>query len=633
MEYHKVKSSGKDYLTQGVELEAKVVKTMGVVSKLVGATLGPGGHSVLLERQEHNLPNFVTKDGVTVFRSIGFRDPIAHAIMESARDASVRTANEAGDGTTTATILAYSIVNEISQYTNAHPGQSPQKIIRKLQAYFKDSIEPTIREHSIKCDFGTPEGKRLLWNVAKLSANGDAPLADAVLECFDLVGDKGNVTITEINGPSGYEVERIEGFPINSGYEDSCGRFYSRFVNDPGTQRVFLEKPIFLLYHGRVTDIQSIVMVMERIGMEWQSNGYNHNIVLVATGFSESVLAQLQANWVEPGTINVYPLISPMNAIPNSQFNFLEDLAAITGASIFDPINKPFPRTHEELDLEDLGPGLTSFEAHRFRSNIIGNASEDLILLRTDILEKQLEQAAGSILEETYLNERIGKLTGGIAKLKVIGVSNGELRERRDRAEDAIMAVRKATEYGCLPGGGWMLLKLVDDIQRTGDKELMEVLGNAFLEPVFVLFSNLGFTPVEANEQFILPITRALNGEPEIIRMVKTRSKKPKFWQRIGMIDPGNEHYVDVEELPVRSKLTVYDAQEHKFVDAIEGGILDSTPAVLEAIRNSLSIATLLGTLGGCIVFPRDEQLERQEARDTNDFIRNANVDETDGRL
>ena len=112
MDYLKIKSAGKEYLTQGPELSAKVLKTMKVISDLVGATLGPGGHSVLLERQEHNLANFVTKDGVTVFRSIGFKDPIAHAIMESARDASVRTASEAGDGTTTATILAYSIVKK-----------------------------------------------------------------------------------------------------------------------------------------------------------------------------------------------------------------------------------------------------------------------------------------------------------------------------------------------------------------------------------------------------------------------------------------------------------------------------------------------------------------------------------------
>ena len=278
-------------------LENTVLDTMKVISDLVGSTLGPGGHSVLLERQEHDLPNFVTKDGVTVFKSMGFSDPVKHAIMEAARDASVRTASEAGDGTTTATILAYSIVKNIAAYTKANPSISPQKIIRKLQSHFKNSIEPSIREHSTACEYGTETGNRLLASVAKLSANGDAPLAEAVMGCLDLVGDDGNVTITEISGPSAYEIDHIEGYPMNVGYEDSCGRFYNKFINDPGNQRVFVEKPVFLLYHGRITDIQSIIFTMERVGLEWQGNGFNHNVILVATGFSESVLAQLAMNW------------------------------------------------------------------------------------------------------------------------------------------------------------------------------------------------------------------------------------------------------------------------------------------------------------------------------------------------
>lgn len=577
-------------------LEKDVLVTMKTISDLVGSTLGPGGHSVLLERQEHDLPNFVTKDGVTVFRSIGFQDPVKHAIMEAARDASVRTASEAGDGTTTATILAYSIVKHISEYTKANPQVSPQKIIRKLQGYFRDVIEPTIRQCSIECKYGTEDGNKLLHAVAKLSANGDGPLADAVMQCLDLVGDKGNVTITEISGPTSYEVETIDGYPINMGYEDSCGRFYGKFINDPGSQRVFLEKPIFLLFNGRITDIQSVVFVMERIGMEWQNTGFNHNVVVVATGYSESVMAQLALNWADPTTINVFPLLAPMNAIPNSQFDLLSDLAAITGAKIFDPLNYPLPRTHEELNLNDLGNNIQSFEATRFRSTVIGQCDDVLTFERVSILEKQLAQSAGSILETTYLQERIGKLTGGIAKLKVIGSSNGELRERRDRAEDAVMAVRKAIEFGALPGGGWTLLKLIQNIELNGDPELIEVLGKAFKEPINVLFRNLGYTDDEI-EGIITPIK-----------------------EMMAPLLPSNV-------------AKVFDAESGIYVNAVEGGILDSTPAVLEAIRNSLSIATLLGTLGGVIVYPRDTELERQEARDTDEYLRTVDDNPANERL
>ncbi len=592
MEYKKIKSSGKEMLVRGNALESKVLDTMATVSALVGATLGPGGHPVLLERQEHNLANFVTKDGVTVFKSIGFQDPVAHAIMESARDASIRTANEAGDGTTTATILAYSIVKNIAAYTKENPEVSPQRVIRRLQEYFRDTIEPHIRKESIACDSSTDAGKARLHAVAKLSANGDAPLADAVMEAMSLVGDRGNVTITEISGPSAYEVERVEGFPINSGYEDSCGRFYNKFINDPGAQRVFMEKPVFVLVHGRVIDIQQIVFMMERIGLEWQNNGFNHNVVLVATGFSESVLGQLAANWQSAETLNVYPIIAPMNAIPNSQYDFLCDLAAVTGAKIFDALNYPLPRTHEELVLADLGHGVTAFEATKFRSTVLGLCDEVLIMERVDILEKQLAQASGSILEATYLQERIGRISGGIAKLKVVGSSNGELRERRDRAEDAIMAVRKAIEHGALPGGGWMLIRLAREAEESNDPVLQEVLTPALLEPFFVLYENLGWNRNEIDETLLT-----------------------RMWDQ-------NDTRI------------VFDALNGEWVPAEQNGILDSTPAVLEAIRNSLSIATLLGTLGGAIVFPRDEIFERTEAKENNEFLRQVRAgSEADERI
>ena len=582
METMKVKSTGKEMMVKGPALADKVLNTMQTISALVGATLGPGGHSVLLERQEHNIPNFVTKDGVTVFKSIGFQDPVAHAIMESARDASIRTANEAGDGTTTATILAYSIVKNIAAYTKEHPGISPQRIIRELQVYFRDVIEPHIRRESILCDSSTPEGKERLHHVAKLSANGDGPLADAVMEALSLVGDRGNVTITEISGPSAYEVERIEGYPINSGYEDSCGRFYNKFINDPGAQRVYMEKPVFVLVHGRIIDIQQIVFTMERLGMEWQKHGFNHNVVLVATGFSESVLGQLAANWMSQETLNVYPIIAPMNAIPNSQYDFLLDLASVTGAKVFDVLNYPLPRTHEELDLADLGHGVDAFEATKFRSTVLGQCDEVLILERVDILEKQLAQSAGSILEASYLQERIGRISGGIAKLKVVGSSNGELRERRDRAEDAVMSVRKAIEFGCLPGGGWMLVRLAREIIESPVRSevLHDVLAPALLEPLYVLYQNLGWTDEEIRTKIYIP-----------------------------MIQMSDDKWVHVALNQVWGRADVI-------------GILDSTPAVLEAIRNSLSIATLLGTLGGAIVFPRDETFERAEARENSAFLR-----------
>ena len=578
MQYQKVKSVAKIVQTKGPSLEKTIADTMRTISDIVGGTLGPGGQPVLIERQEFNLPAMVTKDGVTVFRALGFNDPAAHVIMEAARDASVRTANEAGDGTTTATILAEAIVRKTKQFCRENPKVSPQRVCRRLEGIFKTLIEPSIENKALKCDFSKRLGRKRLKAVATISANGDGPLADAVMECFDLVGDEGNVTILEVSGPSSYEVEQIDGYSIPIGYEDSCARYYPKFINDPATQRCFFENPAFIVYHGRVTDIQTCVMLMETIGAAWQSpESFNHNVVLVATGFSESVLGQLALNFAEQGTINVFPLLAPQSPINNGQLEFLEDICAVTGAKLLDPLNNQM----ELATLDDVGVGCRQFECHRFRSTIIGRSEELLLLERVDLLRKRLENPE-SQLEKRLIEERIGKLTGGIAKLKVIGASNGELREKRDRAEDAVCAVRGAIKHGCLPGGCWTLLSLCDELEALGDPIVDGVLIPALEEPFWVLLKNAGLPKEEASSVY-------------------------------------DHLHCNL------SKPMVYDALEGQYVEPLEAGILDSVPAVLEAIRSSLSIATLLGTLSGTIVFARDGALERQEASDTANFLRSAN--------
>lgn len=594
--YQKIKSVGKEVRARGPHLEKLVLKTMKTVSDVVGGTLGPGGQPVLIERQEHDMPPIVTKDGVTVFRHLGFDNSTAEVILEAARDAAVRTANEAGDGTTTATILAEAIVRLTSDFCNRNRRISPQRVTRRLMQVFADRIEPAIRLMAFPASLSEEAGRRLLRSVAKVSANGDEKLADAVMECYDTVGDGGNVTITEVSGPSTYEVERIEGYPINGmGYEDSCGKYASKFINDPANQRIYLERPLFVVYHGKITEVQTMTLLMEKIGRVWQDKLVDrprHNVVFVATGFSETVIAQLAINMVEQTTINVIPLLAPITPEPGGgQLGLLEDLCAVTGAKLLDPLSFPLDRA----ELEDLGTFSKSIEMTRFRTTVLsadhaedadletpgGPPNEFGILERVAMLEKQAEQAAGE-LDRSFIEERIGKLTGGIARLKVIGSSSGEMRERRDRAEDAICAVRGAIRWGCLPGGGWTLMSLAQDLLQLNDPIISEVLCVALFEPVKRLFSNAGYDDTEAKV----------------------------------IVDRIAKVIVDKDD-PL-----VYDALEQKFVEPVSGGILDSVPAVLEAIRNSLSIASLLGTLGGTIVFRRDYELERREATETGSWLR-----------
>lgn len=589
MQYQKTQSVAKHIATRGPELNSLVLRTLKIISDAVGVTLGPGGRQVLIERQEFGLPPMVTKDGVTVYRSLGFDDPVMQALMESGRDASVRTASEAGDGTTTATILEEAIVRRTFEFCKANPRVSPQRVVRRLERAFRDVVEPAIRKASRVADLSTEEGAKFLRSVAKVSANGDEPLADAVMECFDLVGDDGNVTITELSGASKYEVEKIEGYPVPMGFEESCAKFYAKFVNDAANQRVLMEKPMFVLYHGRVQDPQSLFVLLSKLGKMFEDGNIGPNIVFVATGFSESVLGYLAMMFAATGALNVFPLLAPQSPFPQGQLDFLNDLAGITGAVVLDPINIPF----EEVDVERHLGRAEVFESSRFRSNVMGHANEDTLLLRVDELKTQLERAE-SQLEMNYLQERIGKLTGGIARLKVIGASNGELKEKRDRAEDAVCAVRGAIKNGVLPGGCWMLLKLMSVLKKEDDKVLTSVLVPALFEPFRRLLENLGIN--EQNDDEFRGILQPI------------------------LSDLDSEH------------ATVYDALEGRHVDAFEGGILDSTPAVLEAIRNSLSIASLHGTLGGAVVFQRDKAVERQEARDMAEFTRNSATNEADDR-
>lgn len=604
MQYQKAKSAAKQIQTRGPGLERLVLETLKTISSIVGSTLGPGGRQVLIERQEHNLPPMVTKDGVTVYRALGFDDPAAQTIMEGTRDASVRTASEAGDGTTTTAILQEAVVRRIHEYCKANPRVSPQRVIRRIERAFRDVIEPVVKKLSTKADLTTPEGRKLLFNVAKISANGDTELADAVMKCFDLVGDDGNVTIAELNGASRYEVERIEGFPIGMGYEESAAKFYPKFINDPGNQRVLLEKPLFVVYHGRIHDPQSLFGLLSKLGYEFESEKIGPNVVLCATGFSENVLGYLALMFAADNALNVYPLLAPQSPFPNGQLDFLMDLAAVTGSTLLDPMSLPF----EEALPEHFGKALT-FESYRFRSNIVGKASDDLLLLRVDELQTNLARAE-SQLDTIYLQERIGKLTGGIARLKVIGASNGELKEKRDRAEDAVCAVRGAVKHGCLPGGGWTLMRLMAELKDQNDPAISEVLVPALFEPVTRLLENVGLTAQNDDEfrAIIDPIAKNLMVPYETFTDPET-----KVTHRIAG--------------PI-----VYDALESKHVCPYAGGILDSTPAVLEAIRNSLSSAGLMGTLGGLVCFKRDAAIERQEARDQANFVRDSNTNEANER-
>ena len=544
------------------------------ISQIVGSSLGPGGRVTMIESDYPGIPNKLTKDGVTIFKSLGSSDAYEHLIIECARDVAQRTASEAGDGTTTATVLSFHLIQNLFEFCKKNPKYSPQKAARRIATIAEGMLAPYIKSRAIEI---TEDNQSLLKMVAQISANGDVDMAEAVIKAFEEIGygDSSHVTIRELSGKKNYVVERIDGFPIAMGFEDSIGKMHTAFINDQANQRSYLEKPLFVLYDGNMNDIIAIAPLLDAIGSKYVNEGNSDfkNLVIFAHGFSENVLTTLAFNFANPNTINVLPMITPMAQFLNSQTHFLHDLAAFTGAKVFglkDQLNN--------AKVEDLGRGMESFEAYRFRSTVIGNPDPVNVEFRAEDL-KTMMKGAESQAEKILLEERIGKITNGIAKLTIYGGSNGELKEAHDRCEDAVCAVRSAISHGAVPGGCRlavdMAVKLLQELEE-GDPA-REVLVPSLLQLPTKLLDNAGYS------------------QEEITNIINQLIQNPD---------------------------QVYDVENQVFGKAEELGLFDATKAVSESLSNAVSLASVLGTCGGLVCHPRDDMFERSEAKADAEFGR-----------
>jgi chaperonin GroEL len=571
MSTKKVKTPAKMFNSNLVQLETIVLNTIAKIDQIVGSSLGPGGRPTLIESDLPGIPHKNTKDGVTIFRSLGSNDAFEHLIIEQTRDAAIRTVNEAGDGTTTATIMASAFIKNLFRFCANNRKYSPQKVTRLINKVVEERLIPELRKATIKI---TSKNQDLLEKVATISANGDKEMAAAVIKAFEQVGfgSASHVTIQELSGPSKYEVELIEGFPIDKGYEESIGKFHPSFINDQGHQRCVLEKPLFVLFDGNVTDVVQVQEILNNIGQEYVSgNSEYKNIVIVAHKFNDQVLANFAFNFSNPNTINVVPLSTPMLPMANGQLHFLMDLSAFTGAKIFD-MNTPV----SEATPDDLGKNMEKIEINRFRTTIVGEPDSTNVEVRADEIRTFIKQSESRI-EKNILEERLGKLTSGIAKLKIFGSSNGELKEKTDRADDAVCAVRAAINHGCLPGGCRVLINLALGLQEDNDPVMNEVIIPSLFSPFYRLLENAGYNSEEIQDI--------------LTKMIAAPNK-------------------------------VYDVENAEFGDFKKMGVFDAALAVEQALKNAVSISSVMGTLGGLVAFPRDHQLENQEAKNVADFNR-----------
>jgi chaperonin GroEL len=550
------KSKAKN-ITSDKETIRKIVQdTIDKMATIVGATLGPGGRCVLIERD--GLSPLITKDGVTVAKSLGLDNAEANIIVDTAKEICLKTAKEAGDGTTTAIVLANAITKQGLDFLSKNPKYNPQRMISELNELYDTVIVPFLRDNARKA-----EGKEELISVAKISANGDNKIAEAATMAVLSAGEDGHILIEEAQGNQ-LRLETMDGFIVTSGLRD-IGAVGRVFVNDRALQQVKMDRGLVFLYDGTLNDLKVPSAIQHAIE---GSNLFGLPIVVFAHGFADVVIEAFART--TKGGLTVVPVKTPMNGAANSRSSFLLDMSAYTGATVYDP-----GTIEQFLETPGFG-GFDDAKVGMYESLVRAVPDADRLDVRISEL-KHLMEVAPSDFDKMHIRAAIGKLTGGISTIWVGGGSEVEARERRDRTEDAVEAVKSAIAEGIIPGGCTVQLTIANMIHlHPNKKQSWDIMAKALLEPFQLLMGNCGENPEDV-------------------------------WPVLG---PSLDMSAKLKQMPTM----VFDANQHKLVDPFVEGIIEPAKVCRVTIGNALSVAGLLVTLGGIVVTPRDSGLENQLA-------------------
>jgi chaperonin GroEL len=465
------KSKAKDIIHDKDNINDIVGRTINKMASVVGRTLGPGGRPVLIERD--GMPPLATKDGVTVAKSLGVDRAEDNIIVEAAKEICINTAKDAGDGTTTAIVLANAITEFGQHFVNSNSKYNPQRIVNELEELYDDVIVPFIKDKSRSID-----DEEALRSVATISANGDKKIASVVVDAVLAAGDDGTVLIEEAQGDE-MRVENIDGYIVTAGLKE-IGQLGPMFINDKTNQQCKMDNGIVFLYNGSINDLKVTSYIQDAIeGSEF----YGSPMILMAHDFSDTVMDMLAKN--VKGGLTICPVKTPRSGLPNSKTVFLDDMAAYTGATVIDPSNID--------NLDESHFGYFDFaKSNMYETLIMAESSPELIEQRLVEL-KSLEESCFSDMDKMHVRANIAKLTGGISTIYVGGVSDLKVRERKGRVEDAVEAVRSAIAEGIIPGGCKLQLELSKHIEKHKDKkESWLIMVEALKRPFALLLDNCG---------------------------------------------------------------------------------------------------------------------------------------------
>jgi chaperonin GroEL len=484
-------------------LQQKIIKGANVLADNVASTLGPKGRNVLLK--EKGKQPFITKDGVTVAQFVALEDPFENAGAQILRQAAIETNNEAGDGTTTSTVLARAILRESQRFIAS--GVSPIELqrgidlaVREVVSNLRDLSQPVKSVADIE-------------HVATISANNDSSIGKLIATAVDKVGQDGSITIEESRSTDTV-LDITEGFRISAGY---CA---GAFITDERRGVMHYEDPLFLVTDHKISNVETILPVLEMVARE------NRPLVVVSEEIEGQALAAMIMNAMR-GTLKVAAIKAPMYG--EERRNILNDLALSVGATF---ITRESGDKLTDVKMTDLG-SANFIESSKNNTTIVGGSCDyELVEDRINSL-KRLIKDTDSMSECKAIQERIVRLSSGVAVIRVGGTTEVEMTEKKHRIEDALEAVRSAQQDGIVIGGGTALLLSSEKIAITTDNDDQAygavVIKEACREPLRQMALN-------ANESPDIIIERVLSADKNCGWNFRTGELSDLF--NSGVIDP-----------------------------------------------------------------------------------------------
>jgi chaperonin GroEL len=523
----------------GDTARTKMIEGVNILANAVKVTLGPKGRNVVLERS-FGAP-LITKDGVTVAKEIELKDKLQNLGAQMVKEVASRTSDKAGDGTTTATVLAQSIVHEGMRFVAS--GLNPMDIKRGIDTAVKAAINE-LKKISKPCTTN-----KEIAQVGSISANNDKSIGERIAEAMNRVGKEGVITVED--GRSLYdELEIVEGMQFDRGYLSPY------FINDQEKHSVVLENPLILLNEKKITTIRDLLPALEHV------TKINRPLVIIAEDIEGEALTTLVINNMR-GTIKVAAVKAP--GFGDRRKAILEDIAILTGGT---SISEETGITIDKITLKELGQAKRVIISKETTTIIEGQGDSKNINIRIKDLHQQIKESS-SDYDKEKLQERVAKLAGGVAVIKVGAATEVEMKEKKARVEDALHATRAAVEEGIVPGGGVALIRARNAIANLKGNNVDQDAGIKIV--------------LRAMEE---PLRQIINNGGEEASSIVSSISSGKT------INYG------------------YNAVNNKFCDLIEAGVVDPTKVTRTALQNASSVAGLLLTSEVSIVETnkKDEQ-------------------------